>query len=186
VGERLRLCGDEDFEKVYQRLCRPSREPLRSVTSAKLGRSSKSKTIFDQEIKALEFCSAALTRHYAEKVVPKEDLKELLIKVDDLYKYVWDLEIDERLKTTILEELASIQPAIHDYKIRGVEGLNETVATTMLIVVTVEKATPDNRNLIDKLRDLADDLIRIVTVGTFLYEIYGSLRKSLPPASVAS
>jgi len=183
VAERLRLCGNTDFEQVYQTTV-PRLKRAFSVTHfGQQWEEFKRQTIFDQEIKALEFCSAALARHYADKVVAAEELKDLLNKVNTLYGEVWDAHIDERLKTIILEELANIRRAIHDYKIRGAEGLNESVARVMFIMAAVERVEPQNRKLIEKVRDLADDIIRIATVGTFLYELYENLKKSLPHAA---
>ena len=61
----------------------------------------------------------------------KDTLKDLSQKVDDLYSEVRDSDLDQNLKRTILDGLQAIRTAIHDYTVRGAEGLQEALATAL-------------------------------------------------------
>ena len=61
----------------------------------------------------------------------KDALNEVSQKVDALYTEVRDSDLDQNLKRTIMDGLHAIRTAIHDYTVRGAEGLQEALSTAI-------------------------------------------------------
>jgi hypothetical protein len=77
----------------------------------------------------LGFCEEKLAEYHLESKIEEEQLKELLDDVNSLYEQVKASSLHEKLKILILEQLEHIRRAIHEYRIRGVERLEEEMIT---------------------------------------------------------
>jgi hypothetical protein len=87
--------------------------------------------ILDRDTTALQLCSDLVDSRFQEQSVEKATLDDLSKKVDDLYAQVRTSDLDDVLKGTMLNGLQAIRTAIHNYTVRGVEGLQEALATAV-------------------------------------------------------
>jgi hypothetical protein len=79
----------------------------------------------------LQLCSDLLGQNFQEQLIDKNALNEVSQKVDALYAEVRDSDLDQDLKRTIMDGLHAIRTAIHDYTVRGAEGLQEALSTAI-------------------------------------------------------
>jgi hypothetical protein len=83
---------------------------------------------FDRSsFKALQFCADLLGRERPEKTVDEGERGKLRDEALLLRKETESAEIDEHLKTFILEGLEEIISAIHDYDLEGIVSLERRV-----------------------------------------------------------
>jgi hypothetical protein len=158
------------------------------------------KRILDRDTHALQLCSDLLGQRFQEQLVDKDTLHDLSQKVDDLYSEVRDSDLDQNLKRTILDGLQAIRTAIHDYTVRGAEGLQEALSTAIgqYVIFNVyvnaqtqhdsAETTGNNKNANTKFELAAKYLNVLVGLGNLLKMAYHAgpqlveyIRRMLPP-----
>ena len=124
----LRLSAIEDInETLYIEPLKRIRKAYLIIDMEKLWKRSETHPTVDKDLTSLMFMSELLSRYQPEKLVPDEELKELLSDIDELYQMVLASSLQLELKTLILNQLELIRRAIHDYRIRGVSALQEAM-----------------------------------------------------------
>jgi hypothetical protein len=130
IVDLLKLSGSTRVQKTYEK-------SLGSILKVFCPRSFDENwehhkpRILDRDIVALEFCSAILSSTVIENPVDPEVLKDLLKQVESLYADVLSTEMDRDLKKIVLDNLHRIKTAIHDYNLRGADGLEEALAAAV-------------------------------------------------------
>jgi hypothetical protein len=81
----------------------------------------------EQAITDLAYCAEEIDKFYREESIPREDLEEIQIEIDDLFKQVSESEIDLKLKVTLQDLLEAMRRAVAEYNIRGAKGIREVV-----------------------------------------------------------
>ncbi len=95
------------------------------------------------DITILEFCIDAVDKVYKEKIVDENELKTILSEIQTLYEQIVESEIDTKLKRILLDLLKIMENAIHEYRIRGVERLRESLEQIVGIYI-LNKETIEN------------------------------------------
>jgi hypothetical protein len=121
------LLKNDDID--HQKYLRPFPN-LKKLFTRPFGLGSSFREYFvlgDSDVTTLEFCIDAVSKVYREKVTDENELKSLLSEIRTLYEQIVDLEIDQNLKRILLDMLRTMEDAIHEYRIRGVERLREAL-----------------------------------------------------------
>jgi hypothetical protein len=181
VADRLRQSDNEAFEKVYNKTIPRIKNAFIVTHFDQQWEQFKQGHVFEDDLRALEFCSAALSRDCPEPVLTEDQLKSLLARVDELYKEVWSLELEGDLKASILDGLQAIRTAIHDYKIRGSRGLDEAVKGVLVTAVASHEVQANEKGVMDKFRQFVADAAKLIQLGKLLQPLYENVIKLLPP-----
>jgi hypothetical protein len=80
------------------------------------------------DMTVMTFCADLLSKMRPEKVIANEDLTSLLTELQELYGNVQNSNIDDKLKTVILDLPESTRRAVHEYRVRGAIRLEETLS----------------------------------------------------------
>src|ERR1035438_5091867 len=91
----------------------------------------KGRYIRNEDLKALQFASITLSRSVPDKILPLDELEELREQVEEAYRFVQASTIEYPIKSVALDGLEAIRRAIHEYRLRGAEGLEQAVAQVM-------------------------------------------------------
>lgn len=76
-------------------------------------------------MKSLQFCADTLSRKLSEQTISGEDLSDLQKEVNELLELVMKINVDEKLRSFLVEKLEEIRHAILYYRINGGDGLKE-------------------------------------------------------------
>jgi hypothetical protein len=87
--------------------------------------------ISEGDMGLLELASRRLSALQEERVVPLEELQELLADVNALFDEVEASSLPDVLKSFILRQLERIRRAIQEFRIRGPERLDEVLRDIM-------------------------------------------------------
>jgi len=91
-------------------------------------------------LRALRYCSKALSKLSLEEVLSDEQIKDLKTKVESLYEDVFkSTDIEAELRWVILGHLDSIRRAVHEYRIMGLRPLAEALSITAVTLTKHEK-----------------------------------------------
>lgn len=125
----------------------------------------------------LEFCAEELRRFYQEEPIPAEDLSAIQSAVEDLFKQIFESDIDSHLRIVLLEELEKLRAAIVIYRVRGAKGLADACRSLVGTLVTQGSneaaATPEARPL---LRKFAQIIKQVADVTKNAMSIYKALQ----------
>ena len=88
------------------------------------------------DMRSLRHAAYELSKQPLPPKISDEQLAELSKDITELYEKVAAAPIPEVLKTLILNQLASIQTAIHLYRVRGAIPLHEALVTSAGTLVT--------------------------------------------------
>lgn len=116
-----------------------------------------------QGITDLEHCSDRLSEMEMEKQVPEDDLAGIKSMVGELFDSIRNSDLDDQLKTTLLDLLEGIRQLVAQYEIRGVAALREALESSFgkLIAVRESLARPENKGIRDRLVSV---LVKLDTV----------------------
>jgi hypothetical protein len=146
IGYLLRISENADMEGHYEH----SRDrivhffcPRRFDTQWEVHK----QIIKDEDIRMLGVCSTLIGRTTTEKIIEAGELSKILDDTKALREEVLKSDIKAELKAVILENLQRIDNAIHDYDVRGVQGLQEALILVgsnvrSLLVVSSDKDHP--------------------------------------------
>lgn len=81
----------------------------------------------DATMRSLAFAADTLARAHWTAEIEQAELDKLLKEVNSLLETVLGADVGEELKSYLVESLQDIQRAIIEYKIRGVDGLQEAL-----------------------------------------------------------
>lgn len=84
-----------------------------------------------ETITALNFIADNLSRSHWTNEIEQEELEKLKDEVDSLINNIWKANIGAELKSFLLESLLEIQRSIIEYRIRGIDGLEEALNRTI-------------------------------------------------------
>jgi hypothetical protein len=130
-------------------------------------------------MKSLQFCADTLTHKVSKKVVSEDDLRNLQEQINELLEQVMNFDIDESLKTFLLDRLEQIRHAILYYRLNGAKGLKdayEKIAGAAYIfgVASKEKNFDENaKMLLSKFVHIAIQLAGIVEFANNLKGLTG-------------
>ena len=82
-------------------------------------------------VKSMLYTSNYLSRDHAEEVIEEEILEELLADVAEIFEKVIDSELEDDLKTFLVDALDDIRTAILGYRIQGLAGLKSALDSTL-------------------------------------------------------
>lgn len=122
----LKSKEDEDYESYKTPLSKirlavvPSR--FSEMFSATLAQ------ITESDIQLLRLCAKAIAKDFSEKVVEEKELVKIWLEIEKLYEEIFKAEINQELKTVLLELLEAMRQAIHDYRIRGIKSFEDAIA----------------------------------------------------------
>jgi chromosome segregation ATPase len=85
----------------------------------------KKAQLTEHALDALEICSERLEMMRPESVVDTEKLEELRSEIASLFATIETSEIPSELRSVLLGMLNSMQEALSQYRMRGVEGLRQ-------------------------------------------------------------
>ncbi|KAA3642014.1 MAG: hypothetical protein DWQ07_25810 [Chloroflexi bacterium] len=133
----------------------------------------------------LAFVADTLSNRIGEKVIPHEDLDELLKEVNTLLESVINADLPDSLRDLIVTGLEDIRRAILTYKLKGAKGLNEALEKSLgslfanfsLVKDHIKKKpTKDFMGVLDKAhkmivfalkaKELAAPIYDLITGGT--------------------
>jgi len=121
--------------------------------------------------------------YLGEQTVPTEDLEKLQTEVSELLDLVTKTEMNERLKTFLVEHLEKIQQAIRYYRIRGARGLKDALEKIMGAVFIYATENPNQKtpdSVKSKLSTVIGLLVKIVAFANDLKGLTGIDVFSLP------
>jgi hypothetical protein len=128
------------------------------------------------EVVRLEHCSDELSEFLQEKEIDGKDLDDIRTDVDSLYSQILAANIDERVKKILLDILQKIKQAIHDYNIRGVDGLEEAWRLATSAVPVAKEPTvvpnPEKMSIADKWQQVMTKLNLLVTGAKLAKDSY--------------
>ena len=138
----------------------------------------------DREITDLEYCVDAVAKVHKEKAIDENELKILLVDVQSLYEQVFNLDIDKTLKRILLDMLKIMENAIHEYRIRGIDRLQEAIEQLIGIYVfnkeNIEKSDVEQvskfKNLFVKFINIysfAADTVQLLGTGEVITKLLG-------------
>lgn len=123
----------------------------------------------------LQFCADELAKHYSEESVSDDDLKDIRLRVDELFEMVHDSGIPKLLRLALLEELERIRSAISMFRIKGAKGVKEAMQATLGAVVANQeefaKAKDSSADVLVRLGELLDKLDSFTSKALKLHRI---------------
>lgn len=136
------------------------------------------------DITILEFCIDAVSKVYKEKVIDENELKEVLIEIQNLYEQIIDSDIEKTLKRILLDMLKIMENAIHEYRIRGIERFHEAIEQLIgIYVVNEEKINQSKDVQVKKVRTIlskfgslysfAADTVQLLGAGEIITKFLG-------------
>lgn len=182
VESILKTKSEEDYElfKVPLPKIRLAIVPSRfnegfSATLAKID---------DSDISLLRLCAKSIAEDYSEKVVEVEELVKIKSEINELYEEIFNAEINQELKTVLLELLKAMYEAIHEYRIRGINSLKDTLAFIIGTVAMNEDLIKNNQSeevtkvwkIINKfgaMWSFAADTVQLLGAGEIINKFWG-------------
>ncbi len=123
---------------------------------------SVSHYLTDEAMTRLQFCAEELSKYYSEESLSKEDLEEIIQKIEDLFEAVSDSTFPDALKLSLLEEVERLRHSVRMYTIKGAKGLKQALQATIGTVVTsheeLKAASRGNGDVLLRLGALIDKL----------------------------
>src|SRR5215212_8714611 len=98
------------------------------------------------DLTVLEFCANELSKYHSDRVVDPKTLQELRTQVDSLFDEMAASDTPQMLKEFLLKQLEIIRRAIQEYRIRGIERLQEALERVVGSIIL-------NEDLIDNSHD---------------------------------
>jgi len=138
-----------------------------------------------EQIQTLEYCADLLSRHYLEDEIAPADLQKILEHVAEVYESVMASGLDAELKAVILESLERIRQSVHDYRMKGVYGLKEALASATGELVlhreeVTQAANSDQKPEVDRVFHLLEYLDKITAIATRGKEMFAPLLPYYP------
>ena len=121
--------------------------------------------------------------YHGEQTVSTEDLENLQREVNELLEMVTETEMNEMLKTFLVEHLEKIQQADRYYRIKGARGLRDALERIMGAVLIYAKENPNQKapeKVQSKLFSMMGLLVKIVSFANDLKGLTGIDILSLP------
>lgn len=81
----------------------------------------------EQAVTDLAFCAEEIDKFYKESAIPEEELENIKVEIDKLFKQLSDSTIDLKLKITLQDLLEAMRRAVNEYHIRGAKGMREVI-----------------------------------------------------------
>lgn len=122
---------------------------------------------------ALEYSAEMLSHHMPEDEIPVEKLDDLRAEVEKLLETVLKSDIDEELRTTLVEYLERIRLAILAYRLRGADGLQEALDQTLGLIArrAREARSSSERTLFKRVWELLRNLNTAVSLAKRIKEL---------------
>jgi hypothetical protein len=122
----------------------------------------------------LEFCAEELRRFYKEEPIPPEDLLAIQSTVEELFKQVFDSDIDSVLRIVLLEELEKLRAALVMYRIRGAKGLADACRSLLGTLGTqglsTAAATAEAKPLLGKFAQIIKQVSEVTKNAMSIYK----------------
>jgi hypothetical protein len=140
--------------------------------------------IKDKDLTALEIFSAELSRSCPEKVMGKEELAELLKKLNAVFESVLRSSLEDELKTLILDGLEDLRRAIQEYRIRGMVGIEAAISKNVVNAVMtqdipVQVSKEGQLSALDQFRAFVKDAAAFATLNHYLFPAYAEITRRL-------
>jgi hypothetical protein len=142
VSEALKRINDTDNLEEYLDSA-PHLKSALSIQSLGATWESYKNHIRDEDLRALRYCSKALSKKSLEVALSEEQIKQLKEGAEALYEDVLSsTDVDPQLRGVILGHIDSILRAIHEYRIKGLRPLAEALSITGLTLTSVPEVKP--------------------------------------------
>lgn len=182
VEKILESKKDEDYESY--------KTPLPKIRLAIVpsrfneGFSATLAQISDADVHLLRLCAKAIAKDFSEKIVDEEELIKISIEISELYEEIISAEINQELKTILLELLEAMHQAIHEYRIRGISSLKDSIALIIgkfymneeLIRNTQSEEISKVMKIVNKFRQIysfAADTVQLLGTGEVITKFLG-------------
>lgn len=188
VERILKAKEDEDYESYKI----PLPKIRAAIIPSRLGEgfSSALAQIKDADIQLLRLCAKAIEKDFSEKVVDEEEIIKIKSEVEELYEEIRRAEINQELKTVLLELLEAMRQAIHEYRIRGINSFKDSIALIIGKIIMNEELIKNSDSeevrkvykLLGKFSSLysfAADTVQILGAGEVVNKTNEFIRKLL-------
>lgn len=126
--------------------------------------------VTDIDLTRLEFAAHELSKRHPEPLVDEKTLESLVADINALFDEVKASLLPEELKKLILSQLSSILLAIQEYRIGGIERLQEVLPSIVgtLYIVQNFSEKPSNKETASTLSRVKKILTGFVSAVTFV------------------
>ena len=119
----------------------------------------------------LKFCADALAKSSLEDVVEEEFLTGLLAEVNELLEEVIRSDLPDQVKKLLLDSLEDIRAAIIDYRVMGVQALQNSlkhnVGSVLLARAEIENVSEKvDKEILSRFGRLLSKLEQVVYLGS--------------------
>lgn len=154
--------------ELYMNICRSLRDAL-AIDNLEI-QSHAYVQRFAPLLDKLLFTSDVIQRNKNIKKINEDELKSVLFDIQLVENEVLDADIDGELKKFILQKLWEIQQAIAEYKISGIDGLQEVLEKCIGAVVVrgmsnVDVRGDNEQRMIRRLFDVLGKVGMLVSLG---------------------
>jgi hypothetical protein len=186
VEERINRIPDINAE-LYLRALPDIRLALSPVNTQQSFTDTAGRHLGAGTMTVLEFAANELGKHHHEDTIPQEELDSIKKDFSDLFKNIREAEIDEDLRTLLLDLCVMALRAIDEYQIRGAAGLRDVVAFSVGQIILNHDLCDDAKGepVMKRFTELLGKITTVVTSAIKVYQLYGKVAPvlGLPPAS---
>lgn len=112
----------------------------------------------------------SLHPEFDETKIPDDEITNILKDLNNLYELIFKSSLPSELKADLLDLIQELKQGIHDYRIRGVVTLKESLAKSVGVLVTNSEAITNNKDT-EELEALARILTRIEKAYSFAVKV---------------
>jgi hypothetical protein len=190
VSEELRRANDTDNLEEYLESA-PHLKSALSIQHLGVTWETFKNHIRDEDLRALRYCSKALSKISLEEVLSDEQIKDLKTKVEALYEDVLGSnDVEPQLRRVILGHLDSIRRAIHEYRITGLRPLAEALSITACTLAEPrkkkrgkpkkEQPEPKAKSTLNKLREFVKYAVELTKLWRLIHPMLRFAKDQLP------
>ncbi|HEY0459237.1 MAG TPA: hypothetical protein VGC97_08890, partial [Pyrinomonadaceae bacterium] len=168
----LKSKEDEDYE-LYK-------TPLPKIRLALVpsrfneGFSATLAQITDSDVHLLRLCAKAIAKDFSEKVVDEETLLKIDSEIRELYEEINKAEINQNLKIVLLELLEAMHQAIHEYRIRGINSLKDSIALIIGKIIMNEELIKTQSKEVTKVGKIVNKFIAVYSFAADTVQLLGA------------
>jgi sirohydrochlorin ferrochelatase len=140
VTKRLASSGNGHLAEVYEEQTARKLRLLLAPTNFSIPWNNfKAEFFRDDLVSNMLIYSTVLSNSAPEKELTEDELASLTRELTAVYDAVRDSSIEATLKDLILDGLEDLRRAIHDYRIRGIAGIDAAVSRNALAAAVVHE-----------------------------------------------
>jgi hypothetical protein len=120
--------------------------------------------LYEPDLRALDFAEDVIARseQFSEKLIPENEIKEILDALSNLYDSINSSTLPIELKDSLLELVIEMRQSISEYNIRGAKALYRALTKSVGVIAVNKEAIEENKenpaiqdliNLIHRIED---------------------------------